>query len=145
MEEAKIYGLCLERLRYQIRNAKRKKDNGSYLSPGKILLESYNTGDIDEIVDILELYDVEERTTGQVWEKLEDLAYTVCILTREALSFGITPEGCFGLYLALEPEEIGAASPVGACVETSSPAGAGPHVSVSLLQPDLSRVDATNT
>lgn len=122
MEGAKIYGLCLERLRYQIRSAKSKQADGQQRSRAKILLESYNTGDPDEIVDILELYDVEERTAEQVGEKLEDLAYTAGVLTREAVSFGITPEGHYGLYLLLEPEETGAVPPVGAHVETDAPA-----------------------
>jgi hypothetical protein len=110
MEGAKIYGLCIERLKCQIRNAKSKRDKSSYPVREKMLIESYNTGDIDDIVDILELYDVEEHTSGQVREKLEELAYTVSVLTREALSFGITHEGYFGLYLTLAAVEDRAAS-----------------------------------
>lgn len=104
MDGAKIYGLCLERLRYQIGNAKSKRDNGVFDVGEKILLESYNTGDREEIADILELYDLEENTPENVKEKLDELSYTVSVLAREALSFGLTPEGHFGLYLTLFPE-----------------------------------------
>lgn len=96
MEAAKIYGLCLERIRHQIRIAEGRQERG-----GKILLESYNSSDIDDIIDILELYDLEERTDQGLREKLDDLAYTISVLTRETLSFGITPEGDIGLYLAV--------------------------------------------
>lgn len=98
MEAVKIYGLCLERLRHQIRLAKERAGNGSE----EALLESYRTGDIDEIIDILEIYDIGQRTQEALLEKLEDLAYTVSVLTMERISFGLTPEGHFGIYLALK-------------------------------------------
>lgn len=103
MEGVKIYGLCLERLRYQITNAK-KRLNGKTSNPDRILLECYNTGELDEIIDILELYDVEERTPGNVKDKLEELAYTVSELVREKIVFDFTDEGHLGLYLALHEE-----------------------------------------
>ncbi len=103
MEGVKIYGLCLERLRHQINNAK-PKIQGIKQPQGRFLLESYNTGEIDDIIDILELYDVEDRTTEEVNEKLEELAYTVSELLREPILFDYTDEGHLGLYLALHEE-----------------------------------------
>src|SRR6266498_2138768 len=115
MEGVKIYGLCLERLRHQITNAKKRVNGTISYDPEKVLLESYNTGELDEIIDILELYDVEERTFEKVKEKLEELSYTVSELVRETLLFDYTDEGHLGLYLALRerlavavPEEVGA-------------------------------------
>jgi hypothetical protein len=100
MEAAKIYGLCLERIRHQILHAK-QRTHGGRLHDVPILLESYNTGDIEDIIDILELYDIEERTHEGLEEKLEDLAYTVSELVREVLFFDYTEEGHMGLYLSL--------------------------------------------
>ena len=100
MEAAKIYGLCLERITHQVIRAK-QRTNGGQQHNGQILLESYNTGDIEDIIDILELYDIEVRTPEGLKEKLEDLAYTVSELMREVLFFGYTEEGHLGLYLSL--------------------------------------------
>ena len=61
MEDVKIYGLCLERLKYQIGLAKEKSNNGESLTNERYLMESYHTSDIDDIIDILELYDLERR------------------------------------------------------------------------------------
>lgn len=101
MLEAKIYGLCLERLKHQINNAKQKVKSEPFICKDCFLLECYNTGDLDDIIDILELYDIGERTFEGVMEKLNDLAYTVSALTRETLFFDLTREGHLGLYLAL--------------------------------------------
>lgn len=99
-DELKIYGLCLIRLKHQIRIAKDKAESLAFPAP-QALLESYNSGAIDDIIDILELYDLEEQTFDEVWKKLDDLAYTVSVLTGETLSFGFSEEGHLGLYLAL--------------------------------------------
>ena len=96
MDGVKIYGLCLERLKHQIGNAK-KRTGGT--APGPLLLECYNTGETEDIIDILELYDLEDHSPEQVREKLEDLAYTVSMLIREVLEFGFTEKGHLGLYL----------------------------------------------
>ncbi len=102
METLSICGLCLERLKYQIRNAKKRTVNsGGQTCPGKILLESYNTGDPDEVVDILEIYHVKNRTFEGVQETLDELAYSASVLTREALHFGLNEEGHFGLFLSV--------------------------------------------
>ena len=63
MDDAiKIYGLCLERLKHQIKNAGNRVKAETYFCPDQVLLESYNTGERQDIIDILELYDLEERT-----------------------------------------------------------------------------------
>lgn len=103
METGKIYGLCLERITHQIINAKQKVYWGKQHN-GPILLESYNTADIEDIIDILELYDIEERTNEGLKKELENLAYTVSVLMREVLSFDYTEEGHMGLYLSLKSE-----------------------------------------
>jgi hypothetical protein len=101
MDDAKIYGVCISRLKHQIENARLKADKRC--PPFEhILLESYLTGDVEEIIDILELYDVKPRDLENLMSVLEDLAYTLSVLTREPLSFGFTEEGHFGLYLILK-------------------------------------------
>ena len=103
METQSICGLCLERLKYQIRNAKKRTQNsGGQAGSGRILLESYNTGDPDEIVDILEIYHVKDRTLQGVQETLSELAYSASVLTREELQFDFNEEGHFGLFLSLD-------------------------------------------
>jgi hypothetical protein len=100
MEEGvKIYGLCLERLRHQIKNAKQKPQDAARKKDGIFLLESYNTGDIEDIIDILELYDIEKKNFESLQNKLDEIAYTVSLLTRETISFAFTDEGHLGLYL----------------------------------------------
>jgi|SRR5208283_1068684 len=102
METLSICGLCLERLKRQISNAKKRKVNsGGQTRPGKVLLESYNTSDPDEIVDILEIYHAKDRTLEGVQETLAELAYSASVLTRESLQFDFNEEGHFGLFLSL--------------------------------------------
>ncbi len=102
MEDVKIYGVCLVRLAHQISIAKDRVAGNGNGSEDRVLLESYCTGDIDEIVDILELYDLEERTDTALREKLQELAYTVSLLARSTISFDYTEEGHLGLYLVVE-------------------------------------------
>lgn len=99
-DELKIYGLCLQRLNHQIGIAKGRV-NTTPDRANEVLLESYETGAVEEIIDILELYDVEAQTFEAVQEKLDDLACTVSVLTGEKLFFDYTGEGHLGLYLAL--------------------------------------------
>lgn len=106
MEGVKIYGLCLERLRHQIKKAKERTGRDGLNDSGRMLLESYNTGELDDIIDILELYDVKERTFSEVKEKLEELAYTVSELARERVMFDYTHEGHLGLYLVMNKESF---------------------------------------
>jgi hypothetical protein len=104
MEGVKIYGLCLERLRHQITKAKERTEREASPEVREVLLECYNTGELDDIIDILELYDVSDRAFPEVHEKLEELAYTVSELSRERITFGYTDEGYLGLYLVLNRE-----------------------------------------
>jgi hypothetical protein len=106
MEDVKIYGLCLERLKYQIGLAVKKVNGDAFYIQNRFLLESYNTAEIDDIIDILELYDVEESTSNHVREKLEELADTVSILLRETLEFDLTDDGHLGLYLLTRDESL---------------------------------------
>ncbi|MBI5741391.1 MAG: hypothetical protein HZA16_11835 [Nitrospirae bacterium] len=99
-KDVKIYGLCLERLKFQINIAKQRTEGKEHVLLE--LLESYNTRDMEDIIDILELYDIEERTFEALWSKLEELAYTVSVLTSETLIFDLTEEGHLGLYLAVD-------------------------------------------
>lgn len=107
MEGSKIYGLCLERLKYQIDNARLRFGGARSRHAEPVLLESYNTGDREDIIDILELYDIEEHTQERLREKLEELSYTASILLRETLMFDYTDKGHLGLYLAIQKESDG--------------------------------------
>ena len=96
-DEAKIYGLCLMRLKHQIEKAfSRERAEADAL-----LLECYNSGDVEDIVDILELYDLEDRSRKGLDAKLDELAYTVSILTRVKLYFSYTEKGFLGLFADL--------------------------------------------
>lgn len=105
MDDAKIYNVCLQRVKFQITNAKQRM-NSTFPSGGKLALESYNTGDIDDIIDILEIYDLEDRSREGLSQKLEDLAYTVSVLVREKISFDYDLKGNLGLYLELQGERL---------------------------------------
>ncbi len=104
MLDAKIYGLCLERIKHQILNARTR-------GADKVLLETYCTADTGEIVDILELYDLENKTDEELWEKLDELATTVSLLLGHQLKFGYAPDGEIGLFVVFrcDREEIGLA------------------------------------
>jgi len=106
MDEAKIYNVCLQRVKFQITKAKQRL-NSSETGEGRKILESYCTGDVDEIIDILELYDLESLDRNGLHEKLEDLAYTVSVMVRESITFDYDENGQLGLYLDLKrsPEE----------------------------------------
>ena len=106
MEEVKIYGLCLERLKYQIGLANQKVNSDAQSIQERFLLESYNTAEIDDIIDILELYDLEDTTSNHFKEKLEELAYTVSLLLRETLAFDLTDDGHLGLFLLTRDESL---------------------------------------
>jgi len=103
MDDAKIYNVCLQRVKFQITNAK-QRPNSTFPSGGSVALESYNTGDIEDIIDILEIYDLDDRTREGLSEKLEDLAYTVSLLVKEKIVFDYDPKGNLGLYLELRGE-----------------------------------------
>ncbi|MBI5143220.1 MAG: hypothetical protein HZA20_13680 [Nitrospirae bacterium] len=118
-DDAKIYNVCLQRVKFQIENAI-KRLNASLASSassaslansansahsGRITLESYQTDDIEEIVDILELYDLEDRTEAGLKEKLDDLAYTVSVLVRETVAFDYDDRGSMALFLVVNQDE----------------------------------------
>ena len=105
MDEAKIYNVCLMRVKFQITNAKQRL-NGSIPSGNRLLLESYNTGDIIDIIDILELYDLDDQTRDGLAQKLDDLAYTVSILVKEKMAFDYDEKGNLGLYLLLKDTSL---------------------------------------
>ncbi|HAM49912.1 MAG TPA: hypothetical protein DCP92_04165 [Nitrospiraceae bacterium] len=105
-DSVKIYGLCLERLKHQIKNAKDRLAAETRTTPDHVLLESYYTGESEDIIDILELYDLEEKTFESLREKLNDLAYTVSVLVSETLTFGFTEEGHLGLYLSIPDRSL---------------------------------------
>lgn len=95
----KIYGICLERVGQLITKAKQRLNGSS--QKGRVLLESYCTGDINDIVYILVLYDLKERTPEGLRKELEQVASTLSRIAHEDLSFGYTEEGHLGLYLTL--------------------------------------------
>ena len=105
MDDAKIYNVCLQRVKFQITNAKQRL-NDTFSSGGRVALESYNTGDIDDIIDILEIYDLDDRTPEGLSGKLADLAYTVSVLVREKIFFDYDLKGNLGLYLELQGERL---------------------------------------
>lgn len=96
MDEVKIYGLCLGRIKYQLNIVGKRRAEKS--AQGNVLLESYYTSNIDDLIDILDLYDIEDRTWDGLMNKLDDLAQTVSALMRKTLMFAITDEGHLGLY-----------------------------------------------
>lgn len=100
MENAKVYNVCLERVKFQVGNA-RKRLNGGVPPGGRLILESYNSGEFDDIVDILEIYDIKERTEECLREKLDDLAYTVSVLVNEKVCFDYNDGGDLCLYLLI--------------------------------------------
>ncbi len=94
-ESLKLYGVCLERLKYQIENARQRA--GETIK-GRIVLEGYQTGDMEEIIDLLELYDIDDRKPETLKEKLDDVANDVSLLVRETVEFGYDDNGFLCLY-----------------------------------------------
>jgi len=107
VEGAKVYGICLERLELQVKNAKSriKKDPSVYNPEKGFALESYNTGDMDEIVDLLEIYDVPDKKRETIMKKLAEVAYSASLLVGETVEFGFCEEGFLCLYLKLSEKE----------------------------------------
>lgn len=100
-EGLKIYGVCLQRLEYQIKIARSKIERENLHNNGKVMLECYQTGEIDEIIDLLELYDIEDKRPETIREKLEELAENLSLMIRETIDFGFSDEGLLCLYLRL--------------------------------------------
>ncbi len=99
IKDLKINGLCVGRLKHQISIARSRDGKGRSLNGHGIVLESYNTGDIDDIIDILELYDIEDRNHETLVEKLKELAEDASLFVDETLEFGFNDEGHLCLYL----------------------------------------------
>ncbi len=101
VEGVKVYGLCLERLEYQIKNAFITIEQTPELChPEKgYLLESYNTSDMDDIVDLLEIYDVVDEEKETIMEKLSEVAYNASLLVGEKLKFDFCQDGDLCIYL----------------------------------------------
>jgi uncharacterized linocin/CFP29 family protein len=93
LDNFKLYGLCVERLKHQLALAKKR-----VRASDRIVLEGYQTADIDEIIDVLELYDIEEKTLEKLQEKLEDLAHDVSLFIKETIEFGYDDNGNLCLY-----------------------------------------------
>jgi len=100
-EGLKIYGMCLERLQHQIRLAK-ERIKAMNPPPERIVLECYYTNDVEDIIDILELYDIEHKDMDTVKQKLADLADDISIMMRERLEFCFNENGDLCLYLILK-------------------------------------------
>lgn len=100
-EGLKIYGMCLERLQHQIRLA---KERAKTMNPplDRMVLECYFTKDVEDIIDILELYDIEHKDMETVKQKLQDLADDISLMMRERLEFCFNEEGDLCLYLVLK-------------------------------------------
>ncbi len=94
-ENLKLYGICLERLRHQLKGARERTGKEAC---GRVVLEGYRTGEVEEIIDILELYDLEDRRPETLARKLDDLAKDVSMLVREAVEFGYDDNGELCLY-----------------------------------------------
>jgi hypothetical protein len=102
IEGIKIYGICLERLEHQIRVAKSRIEKEHLQDKDSIELECYNTGEIDDIVDILELYDIKDKGLETLRERLNELADDVSLFVRETIEFGFSDNGYLSLYLRLK-------------------------------------------
>jgi hypothetical protein len=113
MKQMRIYGICLERLSHLIRKARTRLTGKGHWS--WVILESYNTGDLDDIVYILELCDIEEHTQRGLRKELAYLASVLSEATGETLSFGYCEKGHLGLYLTVGNEAACTQELVSAC------------------------------
>lgn len=97
MLDAKIYGLCLDRLKRQLSRARS-------LNQPRVQLESYCVTEIGDIVDVLELFDLEQQSQEALREKLDELALTISVLMDETLEFDRDESGELGLYVVFESQ-----------------------------------------
>lgn len=95
LKDFKLYNVCVMRLRHQIEIAHK----GGRMSGGRTVLESYCTSDIEEIIDIHELYDIEDRTIEGVMKKLARVAGDASLFVKEKVEFDFSEEGELCLYL----------------------------------------------
>jgi len=101
--DGKFYGMCLVRVEQQLSLAEARIKEGKERNSDRVLLESYCSADPEDICDILEIYDLQNMDEASLFEKLEELADTVSILTKSSLSFGYSEEGHIGLFASLAP------------------------------------------
>lgn len=95
LENFKLYGVCVERLKHQLSLARKRVGDRIV---DRVVLEGYQTGDIDEIIDILEFYDIEAKTPAALQSKLEELAHDVSLFIKETIEFGYDDNGNLCLY-----------------------------------------------
>jgi len=100
VEGFKINNICLDKLIESI-DAARKNGHDTADKNGRILVESYNTSEAEEIIRILGLHDIKERTFEGVRDKLDDLSLTLSCFTQEELVFDFSEQGKLGLYLSV--------------------------------------------
>ena len=101
LQDFKLYGLCIMRLRHQIQRA---LDSGR-MRDGRVELESFCTAETDEIVDLLELYDLEDRTRAGLMEMLGELAADASLFVSGQIEFAFNEESELSLYLLAEEAE----------------------------------------
>jgi len=99
----KLYNLCIERLKHQIARARAASPDGQ---GGMWVLESYCTGDPEEIIDIMELYDLKDRSLGAVMGKLAELASDASMFVGEKISFAFNADGELCIYLVMSAPAV---------------------------------------
>jgi hypothetical protein len=71
---------------------------------GRAVLESFCTGDIEDIVDLLELYDLKVRTRMGLDAMLTELAEDASLFVQESLAFDYDESGDLCLFLVEKVE-----------------------------------------
>ncbi|MFC1769999.1 hypothetical protein ACFLZI_02980 [Nitrospirota bacterium] len=103
LKDFKLYGVCVERLKYQIKIAREQ----GRMCGKRVLLESYCTGDIEEITDILELYDLKDKTHEALMSMLSDLSDDVSLFLKDhRIGFDFNKEGELCLYWLLTKKKL---------------------------------------
>ena len=100
--EFKLYGLCVERLKHQIKIA----SSSGRMSDMPVVLESYCTGDIEEIIELLELYDLEDKSHAGLMQRLSDLAKDAGLFIKEKIRFDYNEDGELCIYLLPKNVEV---------------------------------------
>lgn len=118
LQDFKLYGLCVMRLKHQIALA---KERGRMCS-GRAVLESFCTGEVEEIIDLLELYDLKankEDSRHALDAMLEELAEDASLFVREPLAFDYDESGDLCLYLLEEVQVKAEAAEIKTELETA--------------------------
>ena len=95
LQDFKLYGLCVMRLKHQIALAKER----GRMCNGRVALESFCTGEVEEIVDLLELYDLKDISRRALDAMLCELAEDASLFVREPIAFDYDESGELCLYL----------------------------------------------